>query len=75
MNQALDYYKILEVRYGADKADITSSYKRLCKLYHPDINRDPKAEDLMKLINTAYHTLTDDIRRTDRKSTRLNSSY
>ena len=64
MNQALDYYKILEVRYGADKADITSSYKRLCKLYHPDINRDPKAEDLMKLINTAYHTLTDDIRRT-----------
>ncbi|MDR1117341.1 MAG: DnaJ domain-containing protein [Oscillospiraceae bacterium] len=60
MNQPADYYKILQVRFGADKAAIISSYRRLCKLYHPDVNRDPSAEDAMKQINVAYSILCDD---------------
>ena len=63
MNQSTDYYKILQVQFGAQKADIVSSYRRLCKLYHPDINRTPGAEELMKQINLAYYTLCDDRRR------------
>jgi len=63
MKQTQDYYKILEVWHGAGKADIASAYRRLCKLYHPDINHDPDAEDVMKRINIAYYTLADDMRR------------
>lgn len=57
MNQTLDYYRILQVNYGANKADITEAYRRLCKQYHPDINTNPAAEELMKQINLAYSAL------------------
>lgn len=69
-NKKLDYYRILQVAFGADKEDIASSYRRLCKLYHPDINHNPMAEERMKLINIAYSTLYDDKRRAE-----YNSSY
>lgn len=59
----IDYYAVLQVAFGAEKSDIVSSYKRLCKLYHPDINPDPAAEEIMKEINRAYYILCDDIRR------------
>lgn len=57
MNQIADYYKILQVKYGAQKADITASYRRLCKIYHPDVNSSPIAEETMKRINFAYTAL------------------
>ena len=46
-------YKILGVNAGAGIADITSSYKRLCRLHHPDVSADPKSEEMMKNINAA----------------------
>ncbi len=57
MNQAVDYYKILQVTRGAGREDITASYRRLCKLYHPDVNSSPDADELMKQINMAYTAL------------------
>ena len=57
MKQAVDYYKVLQVRRGAGREDITAAYRRLCKLYHPDVNTSPDAEELMKQINMAYSAL------------------
>ena len=65
MSQATDYYKILRIGYDARKEDIISSYRRLCKIYHPDINRDPGAIEIMKQINLAYSTLFNDMSRAE----------
>ena len=59
----LEYYKVLGINVGAGIADVTSSYKRLCRIYHPDINDDPEAAELMKRINIAYSVLRDKLRR------------
>ena len=58
-----DHYKVLGVSYGAGIADVTASYKRLCRIYHPDVNSDPESEELMKRINIAYSVLRDKLRR------------
>jgi hypothetical protein len=60
-----DYYKILQVEPGAGKKEILVSYRRLCKMYHPDLNPAAEAEDLMKSINLAYSILHDDRRRSE----------
>ncbi|GCE04421.1 DnaJ domain-containing protein [Dictyobacter aurantiacus] len=57
-----DYYAILEVSSTARLEDIKQSYRRLARLYHPDINRT--AEDRhIKQINEAYAVLSDPTRR------------
>ena len=48
---------------GAGIADVTASYRRLCRIYHPDVNGDPESEELMKSINMAYTVLRDKLRR------------
>jgi len=63
MGSILEHYKVLGVNYGACIADVTSSYKRLCRIYHPDVNNDPRSEELMKRINIAYTVLRDKLRR------------
>jgi|GEM_PF-2384060 len=68
MNATNDYYQILQVSQDAKKADIISSYKRLCKMYHPDISTLPHAQEVMSQINIAYETLCDDQKRQDYNS-------
>ena len=63
MTSILDHYKVLGVSVGAGIADITSSYKRLCRTYHPDLNDDPASEELMKRINIAYAVLREKLAR------------
>ena len=63
MATLLDHYRILGVSVGAGIADVTSSYKRLCRIYHPDISDDPESEELMKRINIAYTVLREKLRR------------
>jgi curved DNA-binding protein CbpA/GGDEF domain-containing protein len=58
-----DCYKTLGVSVGAEISDVTSSYKKLCRQYHPDINDDPESEELMKGINLAYSVLREKYRR------------
>ena len=65
MKQSRNYYEILQVDFSADRSDITSSYKKLCKLYHPDVNSAPFALELMKEINSAYFVLSDEKRRAE----------
>ncbi len=54
-----DYYATLGVPRNAPEKDIKSAYRRLARKYHPDVNKDPKANELFKGINEAYEVLSD----------------
>jgi tetratricopeptide (TPR) repeat protein len=54
-----DFYEVLGVLKTASQAEIKAAYKRMAMLYHPDHNPDNKqAEETFKIINEAYHTLS-----------------
>ena len=52
-----DYYKILEIKPNASAEGIKKAYRRLSKLYHPDIN--PRGAEQFKNINEANSILSD----------------
>ncbi|KAL9683340.1 hypothetical protein QQ045_015160 [Rhodiola kirilowii] len=60
---AADYYSVLGVSKGASKADIKSAYRKLARSYHPDVNKEPGAEQKFKEISNAYEVLSDDEKR------------
>ena len=54
-----DYYELLGVGRDADSYTLKSAYRRLARKYHPDINKEPGAEDRFKEIGRAYEVLGD----------------
>jgi molecular chaperone DnaJ len=54
-----DYYEVLGVPRNASDGEIKREFRRLAKLYHPDRNKEPGAEDKFKEINEAYQVLSD----------------
>ena len=63
MSTLLESYRVLGVKVGAGMADVTSSYRQLCRTYHPDISDDPDAVEQMKQINIAYTVLREKFKR------------
>lgn len=63
MYELEDYYKILQVHIMAEPEIIKDAYKRLAKMYHPDVNKALNAEETMKMINKAYEVLSDPVAR------------
>lgn len=56
-------YETLGVDKSASSEDIKRAYRKLARKYHPDINKDPNAEEKFKEINAAYEILSDEEKR------------
>ncbi len=54
-----DFYQVLDVRRDASQEEIQQAYRRLARTYHPDLNKDPRAEERFKDISEAYAVLSD----------------
>lgn len=65
-NGEVDWYKVLGVPYAATAADIRQAYRAAIKEIHPDRQqaaRRATAEESAKLLNQAYATLSNPVRR------------
>ena len=58
-----DYYEVLGVSKDASDADIKSAFRKLAKKYHPDICKEPDAEEKFKEVQEAYAVLSDPTKR------------
>jgi len=54
-----DYYEVLGIQKGASDEEIKRAFRKLAKQYHPDVNKDPGAEEKFKEIGEAYSILSD----------------
>ncbi len=57
---AQDLYAVLEVSRHATPEEIKRSYRRLARQYHPDVNKEPDAEQKFREVQKAYSILSDE---------------
>jgi curved DNA-binding protein len=54
-----DYYRVMGVDRKASAEEIKSAYRKLARKYHPDVSKEPGAEEKFKELGEAYETLKD----------------
>src|SRR6478735_3909249 len=59
----INYYATLGVARTATDAEIKRAFRKLAQQWHPDVNKDPAADERFKQINEAYQVLSDPQRR------------
>lgn len=69
-----DYYRILQITPDATQEEIKRAYRRLAKVYHPDVVAGTKEEVSIHEINEAYRTLGNVQKRTNYDWIRTNRS-
>ena len=63
MSDTEDLYKILQVHQAAAPEVIEAAYKRLMRMYHPDVNEAAEAHEMSVKLNSAHDILGDQERR------------
>ncbi|MFR1672599.1 MAG: molecular chaperone DnaJ [Candidatus Gastranaerophilaceae bacterium] len=58
-----NYYETLGVSQDASKDEIKSAFRKKARTLHPDVNKEPDAEEKFKELGKAYETLMDDNKR------------
>jgi len=61
--EAKNYYKILGVKKSASEKEIKKAFREKAKLYHPDKNDSPDAEQKFRDLAEAYEILSDENKR------------
>jgi curved DNA-binding protein len=59
MAERRDFYEVLGVRRDASQDEIQQAYRKLARSTHPDVNKDPGAEQRFQEIAEAYDVLSD----------------
>src|SRR5919112_4686908 len=59
MAPSRDFYDTLGVSRDVSADDMQRAYRKLARTYHPDVNKDPGAEERFKDISEAYDVLSD----------------
>lgn len=59
MSDSEDFYELLGVSWTASQDEIQKAYRKLARTYHPDVNKDPGAEEKFKAVSEAYDVLSE----------------
>ncbi len=59
MTTQRDYYDILGVSRNASPDELKTAFRTLARKFHPDVNKEPDAEEKFKEINEVYAVLSD----------------
>jgi curved DNA-binding protein len=59
MAERRDFYEILGIGRDAKADEIQRAYRELARKLHPDVNKDPTAEERFKEVSEAYDVLSD----------------
>jgi curved DNA-binding protein len=54
-----DYYQIMGLARDASQDDIKRAYRKLARKYHPDVSKEPNAEERFKELQEAHEVLKD----------------
>ena len=58
-----DFYKVLGVSKDATSRDIQKAFQQKARKLHPDVNKEPDAEEKFKEVSEAYAVLSDEQKR------------